>query len=220
MIHKIKKTNISEQVFDQLKQQILDGTWVPGQKISSENELASALGVSRITVRQALQKLTVLGLIDTRLGEGSFVREFTPGAYINAMIPAMYLGNSAIEEVFEFRIIGEVEVAGIAALKATEQDVLKLTETVNNMRLNRNNIEMYTKEDFRFHMILAEITGNSLAVRLMELLTDILKTTIQNVTRTIGDEIGLKYHGLILDAVKNHEYENAKKQYASILKLH
>jgi len=209
-LHAIKRTNISEQVFNQMKQQLLDGAWVAGQKLPSENELAEAFGVSRITVRQALQKLTVLGLIETKLGEGSFVKEFTPGTYMNAMIPAMYLNSNSVEEVLEFRMIMEVETAGIAAKKASEQDVQRLSSSFSKMEKYRNNIALYTQEDFRFHMILAEITGNSLVVRLMELLTDILEATIQNATKTIGDEVGLKYHSLILEAVKNHDYEKAK----------
>lgn len=209
-LHAIKRTNISEQVFNQMKQQLLEGAWVAGQKLPSENELAEAFGVSRITVRQALQKLTVLGLTETRLGEGSFVKEFTPGTYMNAMIPAMYLSSSSVEEVLEFRLITEVETAGIAAMKATEQDIQKLSRSLKRMEASRDDINRYTQEDFRFHMILAETTGNSLVVRLMELLTDILEATIQNVTKTIGDEIGLKYHRLILDAVINHDYEKAK----------
>jgi GntR family transcriptional repressor for pyruvate dehydrogenase complex len=209
-LHAIKRTNISEQVFDQMKQQLLEGTWVAGQKLPSENELAEAFGVSRITVRQALQKLTVLGLTETKLGEGSFVKEFTPGTYMNAMIPAMYLSSSSVQEVLEFRLIIEVETTGIAALKATDQDIQRLSRSLQRMEENRNNINRYTQEDFHFHMILAEITENSLVVRLMELLTDILEATIQNATKTIGDEIGLKYHRLILDAVKNHDYEKAK----------
>jgi GntR family transcriptional repressor for pyruvate dehydrogenase complex len=209
-LHAIKRTNISEQVFNQMKQQLLEGAWIAGQKLPSENELAEAFGVSRITVRQALQKLTVLGLIETRLGEGSFVKEFTPGTYMNAMIPAMYLSSSSVEEVLEFRLIMEVETAGIAALKATDEDIEKLSSSLARMEAYCNDINRYTREDFRFHMILAEITKNSLVIRLMELLTDILEATIQNVTKIIGDEIGLKYHRLILEAVTNHDYDMAK----------
>ncbi|WP_101697561.1 FadR/GntR family transcriptional regulator [Clostridium minihomine] len=206
----IKKTNISEQVFNQLKQQLLDGTWTPGQKLPSENELCAAFGVSRITVRQALQKLTVLGLLETRLGEGSFVREFTPGHYMNEMIPAMYLGASSVEEIFEFRVIMEVEVAGIAARKATDADIERLSQSLKRMTDIRGDINAYTKEDFHFHMILAEISGNSLVIHLMGLLTDVLEAAIQNVTRTIGEDSGLKYHNLLLEAIKIHNYDMAK----------
>lgn len=74
VIKPINKVNVSEQVFSQLKKAIVEGVWKPGDKIPSENELASSFGVSRMTVRQSLQKLIALGLIETKLGDGSYVR--------------------------------------------------------------------------------------------------------------------------------------------------
>ena len=71
-IKKVVKSSVSQQVFDQLREQILSGSWKPGQKLPSENELAAQFGVSRVTVRNALQKLSGLGLLETRFGEGSF----------------------------------------------------------------------------------------------------------------------------------------------------
>ena len=58
-------------MFDQLREQILSGGWKPGDKLPSENELAAQFGVSRVTVRNALQRLSGLGLLETRFGEGS-----------------------------------------------------------------------------------------------------------------------------------------------------
>ena len=71
----IKRVSVGEQVFTQLKELLVQGEWKPGEKLPSENELAAQFGVSRITVRQALQKLGALGLVETRLGEGSFVKQ-------------------------------------------------------------------------------------------------------------------------------------------------
>ena len=71
----VKKSSASDQVFEQLKDNLIQGTWKPGEKLASENELASLFGVSRITIRQALSRLAALGLVETRLGEGSFVEK-------------------------------------------------------------------------------------------------------------------------------------------------
>ena len=71
-------------MFEQLKDNLIQGTWKPGEKLASENELASLFGVSRITIRQALSRLAALGLVETRLGEGSFVAEQSPGCICRA----------------------------------------------------------------------------------------------------------------------------------------
>ena len=122
-IKPIKKVNVAEQVFEQLKDMLVKGVWKQGEKIPSENELAENFCVSRITVRQALQKLNVIGLIDTRLGEGSFVKEAEPGDNMNALIPAILMSKDRILQVLEFREIIEVESAKLAAERADEKDI-------------------------------------------------------------------------------------------------
>ncbi|MFQ9704886.1 MAG: FadR/GntR family transcriptional regulator [Enterocloster clostridioformis] len=64
----VKKVNIGDQVYNQMKDQIMSGVWVPGEKIPSENQLMEVFGVSRGTVRQAIQKLSAVGLLETRRG--------------------------------------------------------------------------------------------------------------------------------------------------------
>ena len=122
-IKPIKRVNVGEQVFEQLKQMIIDGEWKQGDKLPSENALADMLGVSRITVRQALQKLGTLGLIETRLGEGSFVKVIDVSENMQALVPAVYLSGQETEQVFEFRQIIDVESVRLAVRRATEEDI-------------------------------------------------------------------------------------------------
>ena len=72
-IQKISRASIGDQVYQQMKDQIVNGEWKAGDRLPSENELAEQFGVSRVTVRGALQKLAALGLIETKLGDGSYV---------------------------------------------------------------------------------------------------------------------------------------------------
>ena len=71
-IRPIERTNVGEQVFDQLKQLLIEGTWTPGQRLPSENELANMLHVSRVTVRQALQKLSALDVYGRAIAAAGF----------------------------------------------------------------------------------------------------------------------------------------------------
>ena len=86
-LSEVKKTNIGEQVYHQMKNQILNGDWKPGDKIPSENQLMALFGVSRGTVRQAVQKLGGEGLIFTRHGEGSFVQTTGSVSYTHLTLP-------------------------------------------------------------------------------------------------------------------------------------
>ena len=89
MLKNIKKTNMTQQVIEQFKQQILDGSWRVGERIPSENELAQTLGVSRSTVRQALRSLSDYGLLDIRLGSGSYVKKPESGEIMKAILPTV-----------------------------------------------------------------------------------------------------------------------------------
>ena len=119
-IVKIKKANIGDQVFTQLKDQIINGEWRPGDRIPSEAQLIQLFGVSRGTVRQAVQKLAGEGLIVTRHGEGSFVQGTGLNNYFQTVAPIFSISEDEMEKIFEFRQMFESGVAEVAATKATE----------------------------------------------------------------------------------------------------
>ena len=77
MLKPIKKESVRVQVFWQLRDQILRRTWPPGSKLPSEKELCQTMGVSRVSIREGIQHLVSLGILETRHGEGTFVREWS-----------------------------------------------------------------------------------------------------------------------------------------------
>lgn len=116
----IKKVNIGDQVYDQMKAQIVSGAWPANEKIPSENQLMEIFGVSRTTVRQAIQKLVAIGYLETRRGEGSYVKSMELENYFRGMIPASCLKKEDLKEIFIFRTLFECGVAEMAAQYATE----------------------------------------------------------------------------------------------------
>ena len=82
-VAKVQRVSVTDQVFDILVKKILDGEWKVGEKIPSEIDLAQQLGVSRVSLKIALQKLNTLGVTETRVGEGTFVCEFNMKKYFS-----------------------------------------------------------------------------------------------------------------------------------------
>jgi GntR family transcriptional repressor for pyruvate dehydrogenase complex len=210
-IKPIKRTNVSNKVFEQLRDEIISGEWKPGTRIPSENELAQQLDVSRMTVRQAVQKLTTLGLLETRPGEGSYVKEPSPGVYMNSIIPLVFLSDAATLEVLEFRQVIEVETAGLAAKKATEEDIEVLKGILEKMHKCKNDPEKFAIEDLNFHLALAESTKNSLLIQLTHIIKDILSVSMKDIVNTLGSHIGLYYHEKILEALIEKDRVKAKE---------
>lgn len=207
----VKRASVSEQVYEQLKNNLINGAWKVGEKIPSENELASMLGTSRMTVRQALSRLNTLGLIETRLGEGSFVCELKPGFYLKEMIPYTYLGWESIREILDFRVVIEVGTASLAVDRITDEQIEQLEETYRKMKENIDNVEIYSREDIKFHCLIAEFTGNSLIIQLQEIIKDITTSFIYQVTSEMGADNGIKYHREIIDAFKDKDKDRVEQ---------
>ena len=209
-IKPIQRVHVGEQVFEQLKKLLIQGEWKQGEKIPSENELADMFGVSRITIRQALQKLSTLGLIETKLGEGSFVKKVDVGDNMNLLIPTVYLGENSNMQVFEFREIIDAEAAGLAALRADQKGIERLREILDQMidSAEKDDSKEFARQDLEFHMQIGKMTGNSLIIQTNHILREILMKSMEDVIKRMG-YIGVHYHELILDAIEKRDRKRA-----------
>ncbi len=158
--------SVTEDVVDYLKEKILDGTWKPGDKISSENELTASLSVSRASVRYAIQHLIAIGVLESFQGKGTFVRT-KPISDIEQNLKALY-NNTSVEQLVEFRIIIEGESCRLAAQRMTEDALNRMKVHLVNMMNSMADREAFIKEDIAFHKEILKTTGNELIVRSME----------------------------------------------------
>jgi DNA-binding FadR family transcriptional regulator len=132
-IQAIKKIRVGDQVHEQLVNQLLRGAWKPGARLPSENGLALMFGVSRVTVRQALQKMVAQGLVETRQGDGTFVRNYASALSMNKVVPAAVLSENSLMDALEFRRIIEAPTAALAVKKATDGDIRELGAIYDRM---------------------------------------------------------------------------------------
>lgn len=202
-IKPIKRVNVGEQVFEQLKQMLIDGEWKQGDKLPSENGLAQMLGVSRITVRQALQKLGALGLIETRLGEGSFVKTVAVSDNMQALLPTVYLSGDEPDQVFEFRQIIDVESVRLAVGRCTQEDIEDLKKIHQKMLQKKDEADPvgFAKMDTEFHFKISQMTRNSLMIKTNEILREVINSYVIAIIGKMGWDIALLYHGKIIDAI-------------------
>jgi GntR family transcriptional repressor for pyruvate dehydrogenase complex len=90
-LERVKVESLRSQVYVQLKERLMEGEWGIGQKMPSENELCRSFGVSRVTVRAAIQQLEILGLVETKHGGGTYVRDFSTADLMDAFHPRMQI---------------------------------------------------------------------------------------------------------------------------------
>lgn len=206
------RENLSRQVFEQLKSQILRGQWKPKEKIPSENKLASMLNVSRVTIREALQTLVTLGLLEKKQGEGTFVKELSGEAYVDALLPTLVnLNRSKASMVHEYRKIIEVGSIELVVERATENDLRELKKIVRNMENIKDDLEEFAIEDLNFHLTLSEITKNPIIEKANYLMIDYLKSAMISLIKKMGCKDGLYYHKEIISAIENKDKKKAKQ---------
>jgi len=125
-LKQITRVNIAEKVFEQLRDQILQGTWKEGEKLPSEQELTETLGVSRSSVRQAIRTLADYGMVETRNGTGTYVKRQISGNYMLNIVPIGDLQFEDIVEVLDFLCLIEDSVAAMAVQRCTQEELAEL----------------------------------------------------------------------------------------------
>jgi len=201
-MHKIKSQKVSDQVYEQLLGQITNRTWKEGSKLPSENELRTLLGVSRISVRAAIHRLTALGLVETRQGEGTFVRKVTADTYSDLMMPMFLVNKNTIKEILEYRLVMEVGAIELAAARITEAELDALEEIVVRMEANTSDIKTFAEDDVRFHVLIAKASKNQMIINVMNFMYDLMDVSMESIVNHLGMHDGKYYHRLILQELR------------------
>ena len=174
----IKPKRISDQVFDQLRELIFRGEFKAGEKILTERELAEAFGVSRTSVRDAINRLVVMGLLDQKQGQGTFVR--SPESKEKSILATMVESQGAsITDLLEVRMGLECNAAAMAASRAVEKDFQFMEKSIEEMQKEVKSGRLGTEADASFHMAIAYATNNPLQVFIMKNFYDFLFTGIK-----------------------------------------
>lgn len=200
-IKPIVQKRVSDEVLDQIKENIISGEWAPGAKIPGEIELTGLFGVSRVSIREAINRLVGMGILSIRRGEGTYVSEILPRDYMNALLPILMIDNASLAEMLEFRAIVEIESARLAALRATQQDIGRMQDILENMEKSKGDHKKFAAEDLNFHTALALATHNSVVMKVNAIMHDMLRTAMEEIVDHTGFDDGLYYHGRILDAI-------------------
>lgn len=209
----IKPKRISDQVYEQLRELIFRGEFRPGEKILPERELSTALNVSRTSVRDAINKLVVMGLLEQRQGQGTFVRSPDPRGK-GLLAEAMETQDATLEDLLEVRMGMECNAAALAARRAVEKDIQFLEKSLEEMHAEIREGRHGTEADVAFHMAISYATQNPVQIYLMKRFYDFLFHGIrENLMHLYEDpenlELIIAQHRRIFEAIRDHDPEKA-----------
>jgi GntR family transcriptional regulator, transcriptional repressor for pyruvate dehydrogenase complex len=168
----LKSGRKSDEVFAQIAEFIRGGRFAPGAKLPAERELAATFNTSRQTIREALYRAELTGLIEVRHGAGSFVMASNPGALEAPLVELIRKEAHRIAEFFEIRRALEGWCAAQAARVAPETALAEMKARLDAMKRLNVNDDDWEKNDIAFHAALAGATGNPIAVRIMAILRE------------------------------------------------
>jgi len=174
-----------DRVVNEIQRVIVGGQLEPGMKLLPERELADELGVSRTVIREAVRILVAKGLLETKPGVGTIVRQVTSDQIVEPLSLLLRTQDESIsiEHLHQVRHMLEVEIAGLAALQATEDDIAELTEILDKMEAVLDIPEAFVTIDADFHRGLARTTRNPLLIILLDSIRDLMQEVRLLVTR-------------------------------------
>lgn len=190
----------------------------PGDKLPSERVLAEKFDVSRNNIREAIQKLEFYGLLNSVPQSGTFIAHIGVIALNGIIDDILRLEEGDFKSLVETRILLELKAVGFAALRRTDEELLKIEEALNSFEEKVLNGEDAVQEDLLFHLAIASASGNSVLNNLMlyitpEIITNFNKYQICDGTKALN---GIKEHKDIFEAIKNQDSKEAKAK----LKIH
>jgi len=206
----MKEIRISDKVFNVIQEKIISGEWKPGMKIMSELKLAEELQVSRVSVREAIEKMAAVNIVNKKQGGGTFVNDLSPSLYLNSLIPMITLGQDNYTDILEFRLIIESEASSLCAQRCTNDLIREIENCYNNMIKFQDDFEKFTEEDLNFHMKIVEGSNSPLIIKVNGILKNLLRYHQKLLYKNLGPSGGLSEHKLILEAIKNRDSELAK----------
>ncbi len=202
-----------ERVVGELERLIIEGELPTGTKLPPEREFAEQLGVSRTVLREAVRMLASRGLLETRHGVGTVVRQIGHEHVVNPL--HMWLrtqtgGEVSFDDLHHVRTLLEVDIAKVAAQHATDEDVTKLAAILTLMEESEDDPIGLAEHDSDFHATLAEMTHNPVLAVMLNSIRDILQSYIKRVNPYLDPaQDVLPFHYPILDAIAKRDPQAA-----------
>jgi GntR family transcriptional repressor for pyruvate dehydrogenase complex len=207
----IEGTRLYVKVAAQIQQHITDGGLQPGDRLPPEHVLVQEFGVSRTVIREAIQSLKTRGLVTVKHGSGVFVSEPTADTVSEFLSALFQFRGASVYDLHEAREILEVEIAALAAERASDEDKAELGEKLEWMKKVRGSPREYVELDLVFHGILARATGNHIFLLLLEPLVDLLRQSRLKATQIPGGVEGsFRGHRAIYDSIARGDAEGAR----------
>jgi len=209
-----KNGTTAEEVVVRLRDMIHSGELSPGDRLPPERDLAKLLGVSRPTLRAGIRSLATVGILQSRQGAGTFVaqRDESPTLDSSPLRMLSALHGFTSDEMFEARLALEMSIAGMAAERATSEQMTLMAEEITGMYASLNVPEQYLVHDMKFHQTIAAASNNRILTSLMNMVATILFDSRSKTVKRARDlKESAEQHHNIYRAMRERDAEAARR---------
>ncbi|HZQ05767.1 MAG TPA: FadR/GntR family transcriptional regulator [Anaerolineae bacterium] len=212
LLEAIPHRRLAEEIVDRIERLILNEELRVGDALPSERELAAQLHVSRNILREALGVLVQKGLLEVRAGSGTYVARPTTEFLRDTLDHFIRFNKSALFELIEARRAIEVEIAEMAAERATPEDRALIADALARLEASVGSLEPYTEADIHFHSTLAVAAKNEILQLLLDSIRGALRENIRVLVQhhATAVEEAMRYHRRIARAVQEHNRAEAR----------
>jgi GntR family transcriptional repressor for pyruvate dehydrogenase complex len=218
VLEPIRPKKISEEIVSQVKQLISKGELKPGDRIPSERDLATMLGVSRPSVREAIMVLEAMGFVESRQGGGTYVKTLTEASIMNPLAKLVEKRDpELLRALAEVRMGLESWSAYLAAQRATDSDVAEMRRLYRIMEKQAAKGGWSPDVDAEFHYAITAASHNSLQMHVLDSIHSLFHATIQVALMEFYQQEGhvqllLAHHRDIMEAIAAHDPELARRK--------
>jgi GntR family transcriptional repressor for pyruvate dehydrogenase complex len=207
----VTRTTLTADICREMVTHLIRGDWADGDRIPPERELCQQLGVGRASLREAMKALEIMGMIETRLGDGTYVchrSEFLSRPLLWAITSSQ---ASDLRELVEARRLIEVQLAGFAAERAQAEDVKEIGRYLDLMEANLENTPVFQEADINFHLAVAAAAHNRVLQNALQLTRNLIQGWIgQSLTHPGVAPQAFQHHKKIFLAIAKKKPEQAK----------
>lgn len=213
----IKPKRISEEIVEQLKFLIFEGKLRPGERLPPERELADSLNVSRVSLREALNTLQGMGLLEIQQGNRTYVRPITTRSVHDPLVAFCKSSASHIFQMLELRKHLEIGAAALAAERCTQEDLRRLEKILGEMKEDFIKNRLGARADLEFHHTIAGATGNYAFLHLITTVHDLLQEELRVAWGGVFKKRDkrkklLEQHESIFHAIEAHDATRAEEE--------
>ncbi|MFB4210667.1 FadR/GntR family transcriptional regulator [Shouchella sp. JSM 1781072] len=190
-----------------------------GDKLPSERELSDRLQVGRSSIREALRGLELLDIIETKRGEGTFMKATSSYRLVDLLLSFILKDDQARKDLSETRRIVELEALKLAIYRISTEEIQQLDEFITHSKLKWSHGDFPVEADYQFHETIVRACGNVLLYNIWKSLVAFNKEAIkESLERKGRPPESIKEHELVVEAIKHREVEEALEAMSHHLK--